>query len=144
MRSPVIDLLTATRKSRISSGAALGIVGVVQWVMGKTIRFSVVAIEDGVPDASADPEPALTILVHGPDRPVAEAVRIVGIVPVDAESIAIVAIQPVLGGKPHKAHVVLEDVDHGALRKPILDGKPVKRDATSLTGPSGRGLSRRG
>ena len=68
------------------------------------------------------------ILVDLPDGALAEAGGIVGVMAVDGETIAVVAVQPVIGPEPHEAVAILEDGPYRALGEALLDGEVLEAE----------------
>ncbi len=98
------------------------------------------------------PEAILGIPIAALDPVHAQAVRIAGLVLIDPEFVAIIAVQPVLGAEPHKAQAILYDAVDGALRQAILKGELPELDLLCSGsaqnwrrfGFPGSGISRRG
>jgi hypothetical protein len=70
---------------------------------------------------------------------------------VDDESVAVIAVEAVSGGKPHETPSILQDVDHGVLREAIGRGEMGEREvsrssraAVRLESRSGMGFEGRG
>jgi hypothetical protein len=68
------------------------------------------------------PQHASRVLEEGPDLVAAQAARIILVVPVRGEAVAVILVEPIVGAKPHKTIAILEDAVHSAMGEPVLDG----------------------
>ena len=79
-----------------------------------------------------------------PTRSCPAASPVGGVVLVDLEAGAVVAVQPVLGGQPDVAPPILQDVHHRGLREPLLEREAVEADRTGRGGHHLRGQGQDG
>lgn len=93
----------------------------------------------------AEPEAALGVLEGGVDETVRQGGRIVRIVAVDSQAVAVIAVQAGLGAEPHEALAVLQDGEHRFLGHAILDRQALEAQAARRGGVGGaRRAQRRG
>ena len=96
------------------------------------------ALPHGQPAAGGHPDVARAVLFRVPDEAVGERGGVGGVVLVDLEGHAVVAVEAVLGGEPDVPAPVLEDVHDRGLRETLLQGQAIEADR-----PRRRGHRRR-
>ena len=100
------------------AACALGIRGVRQVIVGKATGLAIVSIQAAT--VFPDPEHTFPILVDRPDGSLTQAVRIIRVVSIHHEFVAIVAVETVLCAEPHEPQMVLQNAQDRVLGEPIF------------------------
>ena len=91
--------------------------------MGTSIRIGVELVKS---ISGTDPQCAGLFLEEGTDKAAADTGRVFGLMLVNGKLVAIILVQSVISGKPHKAFFVPQNSTHMALGKTIARCKSFK------------------
>ncbi len=107
-----------------------------QIVADEALRLRLVAVQNTVPGDQPDHASPIALTPH--HVAVAQAVGVLGFVPVDLDLVAVVAVEAVLGAEPHKPLGILDDAVDGALRQAVVQ-RQASEDDVSTGAPRGWG-----
>ena len=82
---------------------------------------------------ATEPEAVLAVLRDRRDEVVREAVGVVGVVLVELVAIAVVRVQPALGGDPHEAVAILEERGDGVLGQALIVAARIDKEPSLLS-----------
>ena len=109
---------------------AAGVIGIVL-VAGEPVGLAVPARQPAA--LGADPDISRGVFGQGENRIVGQRGRIVAVAIVGQETVAVVAVQAVLGAHPDEAGAILQDAEHRALREPLFDGQAIESHGRRLS-----------
>jgi hypothetical protein len=88
--------------------------------MAVTVTALAPGVESIHPVVGGDPQIAVVVFQQILNEVGAQAARVVRVVLVHDEAVAVIAIEAVPGGKPHESAPVLQNVDDVALRQAVV------------------------